>query len=118
MAKRVNVVLVDDLDGTDATQTVSFALDGTSYEIDLNDDNAGRLRDTMATFVAHARKVTGSSRARAARATPTGGTGSARVDREQLQAVRDWARRNGHQVNDRGRIPNAVMEAFQAANAD
>lgn len=111
MAKRVNVVLVDDIDGGGATQTVAFSLDGSAYEIDLNDDNAGKLRDSLATYVAHARKGGGGGSGRGR------GRASARTDREQLQAVREWARRNGHQVSDRGRIPATIMDAFQQANA-
>ena len=64
MAQKVHIVLEDDLDGSDATQTVTFGLDGTSYEIDLNDKNAGALRDALATYVGHARKVTGTRRGR------------------------------------------------------
>ena len=59
MAQKVNIVLVDDLDGTEATETVTFGLDGTSYEIDLNDGNAASLREALSGYVGHARKVTG-----------------------------------------------------------
>ena len=62
MAQKVNIVLVDDIDGSDATETVSFGLDGTSYEIDLNDKNASALRDALAGYVGHARKVGPASR--------------------------------------------------------
>src|SRR3954462_1148884 len=62
MAQKVHIVLEDDLDGSEATETVSFALDGTSYEIDLNDDNAAKLRDALAVYVGHARKVSGGAR--------------------------------------------------------
>ena len=71
MAQKVNIVLVDDIDGSDAIETVSFGLDGTSYEIDLNDKNAAALRDALAGYVGHARKVTGSRRGRRARPPPT-----------------------------------------------
>ena len=57
MAQKVNIVLVDDIDGSEATETVSFGLDGTTYEIDLNDANAAALRDALATYVGHGRKV-------------------------------------------------------------
>jgi hypothetical protein len=57
MAQKVNIILVDDIDGSDASETVTFGLDGTSYEIDLNDTNAAALRDALATYVGHARKV-------------------------------------------------------------
>ena len=76
MAQKVHIVLEDDLDGSDATQTVTFGLDGTSYEIDLNDKNAAALRDAMATYVGHARKVAGSRRGR--RSSASSGSGTAR----------------------------------------
>jgi len=108
MAQKVHIVLEDDLDGSDATQTVTFGLDGTSYEIDLNDKNAGALRDALATYVGHARKVTGSRRGRRS-AAPSAGSNSAKE-------IRDWARSNGHAVPERGRIPASVREAFEAAH--
>ena len=66
MAQKVHIVLVDDLDGSEATESVSFALDGTSYEIDLNEKNAAKLRDPLSGYVGHARKV-GSARSKARR---------------------------------------------------
>jgi hypothetical protein len=109
MAQKVHIVLEDDLDGSDATQTVSFALDGTSYEIDLNDKNASARRDAMATYVGHARKVTGGRRGRRSSAASGNGGHSAKE-------IRDWARSNGHDVPERGRIPASVREAFDAAH--
>src|SRR6476659_8365395 len=97
MAQKVHIVLEDDLDGSDATQTVTFGLDGTSYEIDLNDKNAGALRDALATYVGHGRKVTGSRRGR--RSTASTSTG------HSAKEIRDWARSNGRKVPERGRIP-------------
>ena len=114
MAKRVHVVLEDDLDGGPAEETLSFSFDGQSYEIDLNSDNAGALRDAVARYVGHARKV-GGARARSTRRV-SGGTGPARVDREQIGAIRDWARRNGHKVSDRGRIAGPVVDAYNQAH--
>jgi Lsr2 len=114
MAKRVHVVLEDDLDGGPAEETVSFAIDGQSYEIDLNSDNAASLRDSVARYIGHARKIGGGS---AGRARPGRGRGPARVDREQIGAIRDWARRNGHQVSDRGRIAAPVVDAYNKAHA-
>ena len=109
MAQKVHIVLEDDLDGSDATQTVSFALDGTSYEIDLNDGNAAALRESLATYVGHARKVSGARRGRRTSAASGGGAHSAKE-------IRDWARSNGHKVPERGRIPADVREAFEAAH--
>lgn len=111
MAQKVQVLLVDDLDGGDAAETVSFALDGVTYEIDLDDKNAAKLRDDLATWVGHARRVGGRSgggRRTASRARSGSGTDTA--------AVREWARSNGHKVNDRGRISGEVMEAYRAAH--
>src|SRR5689334_24560653 len=98
MAQKVHIVLEDDIDGSEATQTISFALDGTSYEIDLNDKNAAALRDALATYVGHGRRVTGSRRG--ARRTPSTSASGA-----SAKEIRDWARSNGHDVPERGRIP-------------
>jgi hypothetical protein len=108
MAQKVHIVLEDDLDGSDATQTVSFALDGTSYEIDLNDKNASALRDALATYVGHGRKVSSARRGR--RSPSSSGNG------HSAKEIRDWARSNGHKVPERGRIPGEVREAFEAAH--
>ena len=108
MAQKVHIVLEDDLDGSDATQTVSFGLDGTSYEIDLNDKNAAALRDALATYVGHGRKVSGSRRGRRSSASSDSG--------HSAKEIRDWARSNGHKVPERGRIPSKVREAFEAAH--
>ncbi|MFC4783153.1 histone-like nucleoid-structuring protein Lsr2 [Nocardioides sp. MAHUQ-72] len=111
MAQKVNIVLVDDIDGSEATETVSFGLDGTSYEMDLNDENAARLRDALAEFVGHARKVGSASRrggARRAGAAATGGPSA--------KEIRDWARSNGYDVPDRGRVSAEVREAYDAAH--
>jgi hypothetical protein len=108
MAQKVHIVLEDDLDGSDATQTVSFGLDGTSYEIDLNDKHASALRDAMANYVGHARKVSGARRGR--RSAASSGNG------HSAKEIRDWARSNGHKVPERGRIPSTIREAFDAAH--
>jgi hypothetical protein len=108
MAQKVHIVLEDDLDGSDATETVSFGLDGTSYEIDLNEKHAAALRDALAAYVGHGRKVAGARRGRRSSA-PSAGTHSAKE-------IRDWARSNGHKVPERGRIPGEVREAFEAAH--
>jgi hypothetical protein len=114
MAQKVDVKYVDDLDGSAAAGTVSFALDGKSYEIDLSDDNAARLRDALASFVAAARRSGASARrGRGQRVAAEPGT-SVRADREATAAIRAWARENGHEVSERGRIPKAVVEAYQS----
>lgn len=117
MARKVQVILSDDLDeNLPADETVSFSLDGTSYEIDLADKNAKELRDTFARYVSAARKVGRGSRGASGggRSRATGGGG--RMDREQAGAIRDWARKNGHNVSDRGRIPASVVEAYEGAH--
>ena len=119
MAQQVNVKFVDDLDGSDAAGTVSFAIDGRAYEIDLSEDNAARLRDSLASFVAAARKSGGSAAAagrRTQKMTASSGRRAQPLDREQTAAIRAWARQNGHQVSDRGRISKTVVDAFQAAH--
>jgi hypothetical protein len=119
MAQQVNVKFVDDLDGTDAAGTVSFGLDGKTYEIDLSDDNAAKLRDSLAVFVGAARKSGGSTatgRRGAQKITATSAPRPQSSDRDQTAAIRAWARQNGHQVSDRGRISKAVVDAFQAAH--
>lgn len=123
MAKRVHVVLEDDLDGTPADESVQFSLDGQAYEIDLNSANAGALRDALSPYIGHARKPDGAQRpsrpGRSRTTAPGGGAAGravARVDREQIKAVREWARRNGHQVSDRGRIAAPILDAYHRAN--
>ena len=116
MAQKVQVILTDDLDeNVSADETVSFALDGTSYEIDLSEKNAKELRDTFARYVSAARKV-GRGGGRASGAGRSRSTGGGRMDREQAGAIREWARRNGHQVSDRGRIPASVVTAYESAH--
>jgi hypothetical protein len=109
MAQKVHIVLEDDIDGGEATQTVTFALDGTHYEIDLNDANADKLRDALGPYVGHGRKVAGGQARRGRRAAASNGGTPAKE-------IRDWARTNGYTVPDRGRIPADVRQAFDAAN--
>ncbi|GAA4718981.1 Lsr2 family protein [Isoptericola chiayiensis] len=111
MVQKTKVVLIDDIDGSDGDETVTFGLDGVSYEIDLTEAHATELREALSTWIGHARKSAGRSAPRA-----TGGARRGRTDREQLQKIREWARENGYTVNDRGRIPGRVLEAFEAAH--
>jgi hypothetical protein len=113
VAQKVQVLLVDDLDGGEAAETVSFGLDGTSYEIDLSKSNADALRDSLAKYVGGARKI---GRA-AARSTGgrSRGSGSAAIDRDQAAAIRAWAKKQGLKVSDRGRIPANIIEQYNAA---
>lgn len=114
MAQIREVRLIDDLDGAAADETVEFGLDGKSFEIDLSKGNAGRLRDALAEFVGAARKAGGARRRSAAAATTPPRRPS--IDREQNQAIRDWARKRGMKVSDRGRIPAEVLEAYHQEN--
>ena len=108
MAQKVQVVLVDDVDGGPADETVSFSLDGVAYEIDLTSENAAKLLDAMAPWVGHARRVGGRTRA-------GGRRGSARTSGGKNSEIREWARANGYSVSDRGRIPAEVKAAYDAA---
>src|SRR5688500_4317467 len=115
MAQRVLVQLVDDLDGTTAedVEAVTFGLDGVSYEIDLKGDNASRLRDSLADFVASARRVGG--RAKRAGTTTRTIVAESRT-KEQTRAIREWAKANGHELSDRGRISTHIIEEFEKAH--
>ncbi len=112
MAQKTQVILIDDIDGGDADETVSFALDGVSYEIDLTTENAQELRDALAQWVASARKVGGRAAAGRRSAAPR----RASADKPDLTAVRSWARENGYTVSDRGRISGEVLAAYEAAH--
>lgn len=106
MAQKVQIILEDDLTGGSADETVTFALDGTTYEIDLNTENAAKLRDALAPFVGHGRK-TGRAAKSGKKASSAGGNAA---------EIRAWAKSNGHEVPERGRIPATVREAFDAVN--
>jgi len=112
MAKKVQVLLVDDIDkSSPADETVSFSLDGVSFEIDLTSDNAAKLRDDLAVWIGHAERTGG--RRSSGRSTPKVSGSGRKAD---LGAVRAWARENGHQVSDRGRISAEVQSAYDKAN--
>lgn len=115
MAQRVSVTLVDDLDGSEAEETVEFGIDGVAYEIDLSKGNAGKLRESLEAFVSNARKA-GGRRKSSVPARRSSGGGRASVDREQNAAIREWARKNGFNVSDRGRIPAEVLDAYHKGN--
>jgi len=107
MAQQVQVLLVDDIDGGKAVETVSFSLDGVSYEIDLSAKNAAKLRDAFSTWVGNARR-SGGRRA-------TGRGRAARGSSGDLSAMREWGRKNGFQVSDRGRISAELQAAYRKA---
>lgn len=110
MAQKVSVIVTDDIDGTEAQQTLQFGFEGKNYEIDLNDKNAEKLRDALAPFITAGRKISGSGRGRASSG------GGASMDKEKMKKIRQWAADNGHNVNSRGRISSNVIEAYEAAN--
>lgn len=110
MAQKYEVILIDDIDEGDADETITFALDGVTYEIDLNSDHAAELRESIGTWISYAREV------------PTRGQRGGKTQRRKTRQtevdagdVRQWARKNGHKVSDRGRISSTVVEAYKAA---
>ncbi|WP_298801270.1 Lsr2 family protein [uncultured Pseudokineococcus sp.] len=118
MAQKTKVILIDDVEGGEADETVTFALDGVSYEIDLTSERAAQLRDALAPWVGHARKAGGRSSGGARRSTRSSGSSSSSSSSAggvDTAAVREWARENGHTVSERGRISGAVLEAYKAA---
>ncbi|NUP75848.1 MAG: Lsr2 family protein [Sinomonas sp.] len=113
MAQKVKIILVDDLDGGSADETVRFGLDGSSYEIDLSHENAAKLRDSLQSYVSVARKSSARG-AQAPRSRATAGGGSRNSESAK---IRQWARDNGYSVNSRGRIQAEIQEAYRKANA-
>ena len=107
---RVVEMLEDDMDGGTADVTVSFALDGKAYEIDLSNDNAERLREALQPYVSAARPAAGAPR--------TTRRSSSKALGESPAEVREWARANGYQVNERGRIPANILAAYRAAKGN
>jgi hypothetical protein len=107
MAQKVQVILVDDIDGGRAEETVSFSLDGVGYELDLSKKNAAKFRDSLAPYVGSARKTSRRGR----------GRGQARGSRgSNTAAIRQWARDQGMKVSDRGRVPADILAKYDAAH--
>jgi hypothetical protein len=107
MAQRIQTLLIDDLDGGEADGTVRFGLDGTDYEIDLSAAHSEELRKTLERYLAHARRTGGT-----AKSAPRGRRGGAVVDTAK---VREWAKGQGIDIKDRGRVPAGIVEQYQAA---
>ena len=109
MAQKVQTLFVDDLDGSAAEGTVRFGLDGTDYEIDLNADHAQALRDALARYAGAGRKVGAGARrqVRASRKAPANGV--------KTTEIREWAKAQGIEVKDRGRVPGELVVKFKAA---
>src|SRR3954464_14473739 len=122
MAQKTIVTLVDDLTGEEAEDisTVEFALDGVTYEIDLDDKNSAKLRNALAEYIGAARRTGGRRASTGRRARSGAGTGTPRAtspggyDRETSKQIREWAKSQGFEVSDRGRVPNNVVEAWEA----
>ena len=110
MAQRVHVVLEDYLDGASADETVTFGLDGVTYEIDLSAKNAAKLRDVLAPYVGAARRRQARRPGRPAKSGRRGGAGPSAAE------IREWARANGYQVSERGRVSAEVRSAYDAAH--
>ena len=112
MAQKITTLFIDDIDGGQAEGTVRFALDGTEYEIDLNAKHTEELRSALGKYVTHARKVGGVAR-RAGRAPGRAGRGGGSA--LNTTEVRNWARENGYDIKDRGRVPADLVAKYQAA---
>ena len=113
MARQVITTLIDDLDGKPADRTVEFSLDGTNYTIDLSDANAGKLRKALDPFISAGTRIGRGAGRPARHAVPSGRTASSR---DENKAIRERALRNGHQISERGRIPQSVSDAYRAAH--
>jgi hypothetical protein len=113
MARQVITTLIDDLDGKKADRTVEFSLDGVNYTIDLSESNAGKLRKALDPYInAGTRLGRAAGRIPARRSAPARTAGS----RDENRLIREWAVANGHQISERGRIPQSVTDAYRAAD--
>jgi hypothetical protein len=109
LARKIHVQLIDDLSGEDAQETVRFSLDGADYEIDLSAGNAAELREALARFVSHGRRVRSASVSRRGRTVAIG--------REETQKIREWAMANGYSPSSRGRISQDIKNAYDDAHS-
>jgi len=116
MARQVITTLIDDLDGKKADRTIEFALDGTSYTIDLSEANAGKLRKALDPYIAAGTRVGRGSGRGAVRHVRLGSPTRPAGSRDENKLIRDWAVENGHQISERGRIPQSVTSAYRAAH--
>ena len=106
MAQMVTVVMTDDIDDTEAAETIAFRVDGTAYEIDLSKKNAAKMRQVLGRYIEHARRTTGGRR-----------SGRSQRERHRSSAVREWAKQQGIEVSERGRIPASVVSQYEEAHA-
>jgi hypothetical protein len=116
MARQLVALLTDDLDGGAADRTVEFGLDGRNYTIDLSDKNVGKLRKALEPYITAGTRVGRGSMDRRGAARGHASATTGRSSRDQNQAIREWAGRNGYEVSERGRIPASVVEAFDKAH--
>ncbi|WP_336204295.1 histone-like nucleoid-structuring protein Lsr2 [Nonomuraea sp. LPB2021202275-12-8] len=114
MAKQIQEIFIDDIDGSEAEKTTSFAIDGTDYEIDLSGKNRDKLEKALAPFINKARAVRAERAGRGRRAAVSGRTRA--MSREQSADIRRWAKENGLAVSERGRIAATVVEKYEAAH--
>ena len=113
MAREMKVILTDDIDGSEAAETVRFALDQGTYEIELSSENAEKLRAALAPYIAKGRRVAATQRAGGSR--PRRGAGA---QNSNLNAkIREWAKEQGKKVSERGRISQAIIDEYHAAHA-
>lgn len=105
MAQKVKIILIDDLDGGEAEETVRFGLDGVQYEMDLSSSHAKELRGALSLYVAGARRST--------QAAKTRGVVPAR--NQEASQIREWARANGYNVSSRGRVNSEIVDAYRSA---
>lgn len=108
MAQKINVILVDDINGGEADETVEFGLDGTSFEIDLSLGNSQELRNVLKPYIEKGRKVTGGAR-RPSRSRIVSGD-------ERNKKIRAWGKEQGFKISDRGRVPSEVVAQYEAAS--
>lgn len=122
MSTRIIKELVDDIDGGDAEETLNFAVNGVTYDIDLSPGNLTKFHEFMRPYIQNGRRVGGRQTKRGAAVTPTApatavrGDSYARLSKDQNKAIREWAEKNGHEIPPRGRLPKHILAAFDAAH--
>jgi chorismate mutase len=110
VAQKVKIILIDDIDGGEADETVRFGLDGVQYEIDLSEAHALELRTALAEYVGAARRSTGQSKQQRSSAP-------AASRNQEASQIREWAKENGYNVSSRGRVNSEIVEAYRAAQS-
>jgi hypothetical protein len=112
MAQRTTVIVTDDLDGSEGANTITFAYEGIEYAVDLSESNSKKLKKALDPYISAARK-TGGKRPSGRRSTAAAGRSSS----SDTAAIREWARSQGLQVSERGRVPQSLRDQYSAANA-